>query len=232
MNEENGQGRLKDYDSPPAPTDIHRLHAPIIRERREPRDGYEPVPLWFVAFFGALLFWGGWYLSEYSGGWKADIFDEAPAARYGPAGAIDEGPVDPVKLGEKLYRVTCVSCHQRNGQGVEGQYPPLAGSPWVLEHPQRLKRILLHGIEGPLVVLGKSYNGAMPPQGDRLDDEKIAAVLTYVRQAWGNDALPIPPESVAATRAKTGDRRIPWSEKELSAITGPDFTPEEEGGGR
>lgn len=206
--------------------DVNQLHAPIMREKTEPRDGYEPVPLWLIAVFGALLFWGGWYLATYSGGWRGDVLDHDPAARFAAIGAAPAAEVDPVALGEKLYRQRCVSCHQADGEGVAGQYPPLAGSEWVLEHEQRLKRILLHGLEGPIQVRGRTYNGAMPAFA-QLKDEQIAAVLTYIRQAWGNDAGPISPEAIAATRQATQGRAAPWSASELLAITEPDAPPAE-----
>jgi hypothetical protein len=96
----------------------------------------------------------------------------------------------------------------------------------VLEKPWRLKRILLHGLEGPIDVLGETYNGAMPAFGQRFKDEQIAAVLSYVRQEWGNDAPPISPASVAATRAAVPARTAPWSAEELNAISEADFVPE------
>ncbi len=211
-------------DSDPETSDIHSMHAPIMREKIEPRDGHEPIPLWLVAMFGILLFWGGWYLAQYSGGWRADILDPHPEARFAHlAGGGEPEQVDPFVLGEKLYKANCVSCHQAQGQGVANQYPPLAGSEWVLEHPQRLKRILLQGLEGPIVVMGNSYNGNMPAFGQRLDDENIGAVLTYIRQAWENEASAISPESVAATRTATQDRTAPWSAEELIALTEPDY---------
>lgn len=204
--------------------DVYQLHAPIMREKMEPRDGYEPVPLWLITVFGALLFWGGWYLATYNGGWRADVFDYDPAARFTSTGNAEPQEVDPVVLGEKLFRQRCVSCHQASGEGVAGQYPPLAGSEWVLEHEYRLTRILLHGLEGPIQVRGSTYNGAMPMFG-QLKDEQIAAVLSYIRQAWGNAAAPIKPEAVAATRAASAQRTRPWSADELLAISQPDAAP-------
>jgi len=211
-------------DGPPDRHDVAQLHAPIMREKTEPRDGYEPVPLWLVGLFGVLIFWGGWYVAQYSGGWRADVLDPHPEARFAGTTAREEAPVDPVALGGRLFRVNCESCHQSDGRGVTGQYPPLAGSSWVNGEPYRLKRILLNGLEGPIEVEGTTYNGNMPVFGDRLNDSRIAALLTYIRQAWGNAAGAISTESVAATRAAVQDRRQPWTADELLAITEPDYT--------
>ena len=204
--------------------DISELHAPILRERAEPRDGYEPVPLWLILLFGVLLFWGGWYLAEYSGGFRADVLDPRPEARFAGR-VVAAAPQDPVALGKKLFTANCVSCHQQNGRGVPGQYPPLAGSEWVTGPPARLKRILLHGLAGEVVVEGETYNGNMPAFGARLSDERLAAVLTFIRQEWGNEAGPVPAESVAATRAATQARGQPWSAAELLAVAEPDYVP-------
>jgi mono/diheme cytochrome c family protein len=215
-------------DEAPETVDVQSMHAPIMREKSEPRDGYEPIPLWLVGLFGVLLFWGGWYIGQYSGGFRADVLDPEPAARFAQVGAAEPEEVNPLVLGEKLYKSSCVSCHQASGQGVPGQYPPLVDSRWVDGPPHRLKRILLHGLEGPVTVRGETYDGNMPAFGKQLDDEKIAAVLTYIRQSWGNQASAIPAESVAATRSATADRTEPWSADELEAITDPDYTEPEE----
>jgi mono/diheme cytochrome c family protein len=203
---------------------VSRMHSPILRERTEPRDGYEPIPLWLVGLFGVLIFWGGWYLAEYSGGWSSEILNPHPSARY-PAVAGDQGPPDPMVVGKKLFTVHCVSCHQQSGQGVPGQYPPLAGSAWVTGTPARLKRILLQGLEGPVTVNGEVYNGNMPAFAAKLKDEHLAAVLTYVRGSWGNTGDAVTPESVIATRQATAGRTKPWSEAELQAITNLDYLP-------
>ena len=211
-------------DNPPEFADVGKLHEPIMREKREPRDGYEPVPIWLIGVFFALIFWGGWYLAWYSGGFRRDVLDERP--KFGQLGsATRDQPTDPMQLGEKIFGGRCVSCHQQNGQGVAEQYPPLVGSQWVLENPQRLKRILLHGLQGRITVQGSTYNGNMPAFAKVLDDEKIAAVLTYIRNSWGNGAEPISAESLAATRQATADRTAPWTAEELSSITQLDYTP-------
>ncbi|MHC4847848.1 MAG: c-type cytochrome [Planctomycetota bacterium] len=207
-------------------TDVQELHGPILRERGDPREGYEPVPMWFTALCGALVFWAGWYMSEFGGGGSPAVLDPRPEMRF-PGGAGETKQIDPAALGKKLFTAQCVSCHQQSGMGVPDQYPPLVGSRWVTDHPARIKRILLHGLKGPITVSGKSYNGNMPAFGARMKDEHIAAILTYVRTAWGNAAEPIAAESVAATRAATADRRGEWTAAELEAVTEDDAPPEE-----
>ncbi len=56
--------------------DVHHLHAPIMREQAEPRDGFEPIPLWLTIFYGVIVFWGGYYLASYNGGFQPDVYNE------------------------------------------------------------------------------------------------------------------------------------------------------------
>src|SRR5258705_4924492 len=93
--------------------------------------------------------------------------------------------------GKVVYSTTCAACHQATGEGVEGTYPPLAGSEWVNGDEAKVIRIVLHGLTGPVEVAGETYSGMMPPWGGVLKDPELAAVLTYVRSAWGNKAAPI-----------------------------------------
>lgn len=200
--------------------DVTGLHAPIMREKLDPRDGYEPIPIWLVAAFGGLLFWGGYYLATYNGGFRADVLDETPQARMN-AGSQRPRTLDPVALGQRLF-LTCAACHGADGAGRPG-YPPLAGSDWVTGDPSRAKRILLHGLEGPLTVNGQHYNNVMPAFGTKYTDEQIAALLTYIRQAWGNAAPAVPTESVTATRLATPNRATAWTATELLTITADDY---------
>src|SRR5699024_5559329 len=89
--------------------------------------------------------------------------------------------------GEQIYQEQCATCHQQNGQGVSGIYPPLRGTEWVTGDKGRLIRIILQGIGGPIEVKGNSYNGIMPAWKDILSDNEVAAVATYLRSSWGND---------------------------------------------
>ena len=76
--------------------------------------------MWFTALCGALVFWAGWYMSEYGGGGKANVLDPRPEMRF-PARAGGEKKVDEAALGKKLYTAQCVSCHQQSGAGIPGQ---------------------------------------------------------------------------------------------------------------
>ncbi len=118
--------------------------------------------------------------------------------------------------GKKQYEMLCGACHSADGKGAGGgSFPPLAGSRWVKGDPERLVQIVLHGLEGPVNVLDKSYNLAMPPQGAALTDEQIAAITTYVRGAWGNKQDAITPDLVKQARIATAERHSMWKVEEL-----------------
>lgn len=107
--------------------------------------------------------------------------------------------------GRARYVATCAPCHQEDGQGLEGVAPSLVDSDWVLGERSRLIRILLHGLEGDML---------MPPMR-RLSDAELAAILTYVRRAWGHEASPIDATAVQEVRGVTKGRGKPWTEEEL-----------------
>jgi len=140
-----------------------------------------------------------------------------------PAGpveiAFDENE-DPFELGLKVYNTEgmCVSCHQNSGEGTPGSYPPLAGSEWVTSDPDRLIKIALHGLSGPLERHGVAYSNEMPAQGALLDDRLMAATLTYVRAAWGNEAGPIYADQVSKVRKRFDGKEHTWSTEELAAV--------------
>jgi mono/diheme cytochrome c family protein len=123
--------------------------------------------------------------------------------------------------GEQLYQQRCVSCHQADGQGLAGAFPPLAGSEYALAANKAVPiRIVLHGMQGPVTVKGVQYNGVMPPGGAgiALSDEEAAAVLTYVRSAWGNNASAVTPQEVASERAAPRDATGPTTAEELEPL--------------
>ena len=120
--------------------------------------------------------------------------------------------------GKQVFATTCAACHQASGLGVEGTYPPLAGSEWVTGDDGKLVRIVLHGLTGPVEIAGETYSGAMPPWGGVLKDPEVAAVLTYIRGAWGNKAAPVTEARVASIRAATAARKTPWTAPELAQL--------------
>ncbi len=118
-------------------------------------------------------------------------------------------------LGKQLYLLTCGSCHQLHGRGQDGLAPSLLNSDWVLGSAERMTRIVLHGLQGPIVVKDKEWNLFMPGLAEVMDDEQLASVMTYVRREWGHMASPVEPDLVAAVRAKYADRVDMWTVEEL-----------------
>lgn len=119
--------------------------------------------------------------------------------------------------GAEVY-ATCAACHQANGQGMPGSWPPLAGSEWLLNNPEVPIRIVLHGLHGPITVKGQSYNNLMQAWGETFSDEQIAAVLTYARSNWGNNAPAVTAEQVATVREATKEHTEMWTAEELQGL--------------
>ena len=120
-------------------------------------------------------------------------------------------------LGKVLFTGVCAACHQTHGKGLDGLAPPLMDSEWVLGPEQRIVRIVLHGLTGPVSVKGKTYRLDMPAFGSFTDDQ-IASVLTYIRREWEHTAAPVEPTTVKAIRAATADRREAWVQDQLRAL--------------
>ena len=221
---------------------IQKVHAILLREKPEPAEGYSPMPLFLLGFVSAMIFIVAVYFVHNRGGIGPSLkdgvsglnFKEAALVydeRYDPAKAPGAGaakeltPEQMIAAGKKLYS-TCATCHQPTGAGLAGTYPPLAKSEWVNGSEERLIRILLNGVNGEITVEGNKYNGLMPAFGKvpgggyNWTDERIAQVLTYIRQEWGNTGGPITTAKVKEIREQggAGTRTKPWTEAELLAI--------------
>ena len=112
----------------------------------------------------------------------------------------------------------CATCHQPDGKGLSAsQFPPLAGTKWVQGNEDRLIKVVLNGMMGPMTIAGKDYSGQVPmtPFGALLKDDEIAAVLTYVRKSFGNDAPAVLPAKVKQVRAATVRKKDFYSPAEL-----------------
>ena len=116
--------------------------------------------------------------------------------------------------GKQTFAGLCAACHQPTGKGLEGLAPPLADSEWVLGDPERIVKVVMHGLRGPIKVKGVAYSYDMPAAGF-LTDEQIAGVLTYIRREWDHAAPPVPVDLVQKIRADTKGRTDAWTEPEL-----------------
>lgn len=195
-------------------------HEKLLGHQPDEKARYKLLPLNLLFIFSGLIFFGGTYLGRYAGHFNSHVFNENSP----PPKAIDPNApkaVDMVALGRATYAQVCVSCHQPNGQGLPPAFPPLAGSEWVLGSEERMVRIILHGLQGPLKVKGGDFNGVMPATGPgsgfNLNAQKVAAVATFVRQEWGNNAPPVTEEKVNEIRGKEGNHAA-WTAADLEKI--------------
>ena len=124
------------------------------------------------------------------------------------------------KKGKEIYDQDgyCITCHRPDGKGLTASgFPPLAGAKWVLGNEDRLIKLTLKGLMGPMEVLGQQYPGQVPmtPFEGLLSDEEVAAVLTFVRNSFGNKASAISPDKVAEVRAAIEGKTGFYSPEEL-----------------
>lgn len=198
------------HDKPQAARDS--AASVILTDESEPTVQAGPTPMIFIIVLGVLVFWAMNYLDQHSGGFNARVYE--------PFSSLAKIPRPPGEgQGKQIFEKNCAVCHQSNGQGLPGQFPPLAGSEWVVTPgPNRIIRIILNGLGGPIKVKGADYNNVMFPFDDLLPkDEDVAAVSTYIRQTWGNKASAVTPEQVKAIRAQVKGH-AQWTPEELMAI--------------
>ena len=216
--EQAGRGPASFSDSPTETVDVSRIHMRIVgQEQIEPEEGLERPPWWLWAFSVILLFAMGFYIGRYGGSFSAASGEvEEPLVPQQQSAA-------PEVRGDLVFAGVCQPCHQAHGYGIPGQYPPLAGSEWVLEDHDTPIRIVLHGLVGPIVVNGKPFNNRMPAFHDKLSNEEIAAVITFARSGWGNNAPAVTPAQVDSIRQKDLGRGE-WSPAELSKLRAPQLS--------
>lgn len=154
-------------------------------------------------------------LSTSSEAWRARIASVIAAAKNPAPPAV---PL-PKHLteGRNHYMKACIECHQADGNGVPGTFPPLAGSEWVAGDQKTLLRILLGGLYGPIKVKDVEYNSVMPGHS-HVSDEELAAIASYVRFAFGDKKEEaIAPAEIKALRPEIEARKFaPWTAKELA----------------
>lgn len=144
------------------------------------------------------------------------------AAASGGTKAAASAPAQ-AGAGERNYQQRCVSCHQLNGEGTAGVFPPLVGSEYVTTANVGVPiRIVLHGLQGPITVKGAEYNSLMPAYGVGIvmSDAEVAAVLTYVRSSWGNNASAVTAEDVAREREASKGHTGAMTAEDLKPLMG------------
>ncbi len=124
--------------------------------------------------------------------------------------------------GRQNYVNLCASCHGTNGEGMKRFAPPLKKSEWVTGDDQKLAMLLLHGMQGPVKVNGKKYDtpDILPemPSFSTLQNQDIAAIATYIRNAWGNSGNEVTSRTVGSVRFRTQGKVTPWTATELDTL--------------
>ncbi len=136
-----------------------------------------------------------------------------PVARRVKLRELTAAEIQQFARGQTLY-AACIGCHQPDGTGSVGMAPPLAGSAIVQGPPERLARVLLHGMDGPYTMAEMEFTGVMVPAPFPSDGE-VAAVMTFVRRSWGNTGDPVAADLVAQVRGANKDRAKPWTRAEI-----------------
>jgi mono/diheme cytochrome c family protein len=145
----------------------------------------------------ALLLIGALTACAKSSGGATASSSPSEAAEATASAAVAQNGVA-ANAGGKLFTQNCSSCHQPNGQGVQGTFPPLAGNTTVTGDPSVVIHIVKYGLNGKVSVKGTDYNGMMPAWGQSLSNADIASIVTYIRSAWGNQASAVTQAEVTA----------------------------------
>ena len=203
-----------------------QLQRPVaLSEPPEPHAEKGLMPVSLIALVAVIAFLGNMYFI-YHGldiGGKGGAFPAKVYFPYTSYVAVNKanpsaGGVD-LDAGKRVYNTACAPCHQPTGMGTPGMFPPLVKSEWVTaEGHERIIRIVLNGLSGPIDVAGSQFNNVMVPWRDTLKDEDIAAVLSYVRNEWGNKGSFVTPEEVNKVRKATEPRGSPWTADELKQV--------------
>lgn len=166
---------------------------------------------------------------------------ESEFVKFNPPKRLSGDVRKAYQLGAQIYQreAHCSTCHLPHGKGNGNIYPSLVDSPWVIGDEDRLIKATLHGLWGKMVVNGRTYDPSrgVPPMTafrNLLKDEELAAVLTFVRNTWGNNATPVSAESVKRVREETISRTTFWKPDELleehpleQAFAAKEVSPEE-----
>ena len=168
----------------------------------EPTATRSAAPMWIIVTTLILLFIGFVFFDRHSGWFDAKVYAPYTSVENLDAYQPQSGAAAELARGKKNYEAVCGICHGPDGLGKPGQFPPLAGSDWVVTKGfNRLAHIPLAGLAGPIQVSGKGWSLNMAAMGAALPDDDLAAVLTYIRSSWGNQASAVTGDDIKKIRA-------------------------------
>ena len=186
------------------------MNAPTTQPAMSPagtdasREPVSKIPVILVVLMFLLMFWGWIYFDEHGGWFNSQVyapFESSEQLDHYLALIQNGAPTGP----PAGFKTICAQCHGDDGMGKPGTAPPLAGSEWVQGPANRVIRIPLYGLGGPIQVGGKDYAMSMGAMGASLSSEELAAVLTYIRSSFGNKAEPVTAAQVDAVRKEVGN---------------------------
>ncbi len=217
----------EDESSVMSDEELIEVHVALNNEKHPPTMGFLKAPLIFVFVFGCLVFVCSILLSKTTN--QFGLHPSREDVELTPEQKEERRIERKIESGKKLFTKNCASCHQVNGLGLPGQFPPLAGSNWATSDPGLITKIVLKGLKDPIVVKGVTY-GTNPTQAMvplPLKDREIANITTYVRQAWGNQASEISEDEVSGFRAESTNQVDQWTGEKLRSMYPSAFSTEQ-----
>jgi mono/diheme cytochrome c family protein len=167
----------------------------------EPAAARSAAPIWIIVLTLLLLFLGAVYFDRHSGWFDKQVYAPYTSADELASYQPKSGAASMLTHGKAVYETYCGLCHGSDGLGKPAQAPPLAGSEWVAKDITSLARIPLTGVNGPIQVKGRDWNLSMAAMGASLSDADLSAVLTYIRESWGNKNGAVSADQIKGARA-------------------------------
>lgn len=203
--------------------EIVKSHVELSKNKHEPTKNFLIAPLVFVFVFGCLIFVCSIQLAH-----TTNSFQLHPPVEFVELSAEEKEALRlerKIASGEKIFAARCASCHQANGLGIEGQFPPLVASEWVSADSGVIANIILKGLKGEILVNGVKYgtSAAVNMAAVPISDREIANVSTYVRQAWGNTSAEVSEDLVSEIRSEFSSKQDQWLGDDLKSLYSSSF---------